>query len=112
MREQTMNQYEGMFIFPETIREEGLEEVVGHAKAEIEKLGGAVLSTIRLGKRTFARCLRKQGSGHYVVIGFQLGADRVSALQERFKLAGETFRVQINRASESPKAESKDGVAQ
>lgn len=112
-QETVLNQYEGMFIFPESIREEALDEAVGRAKAEIEKLGGSIESTIRLGKRSFARKMSKQDGGHYFVIAFHLAGSQVAALQERYKLAGEVFRAQINRALPmSVKAEKKDGVAQ
>lgn len=93
-----MNEYEGMFIFPESLKDEVLEEQLGHVRAEIEKLGGAVDSVTRLGKRNFARLLaRRHSAGHYVVILFRLAGDRVSALRERLKLGGEVFRVQILR---------------
>lgn len=105
-----MNRYEGLYIFPESVREEALDDVLGRAKEEIEKLGGQVDSTIRLGRRTFARRMNKQGAGYYAVISFTLAGDKVGALQERYKLAGEVFRVQINRAPEPEEAEH--GVAQ
>ena len=109
-QDEAMNRYEGLYIFPETIREEALDEVLGRAKEEIEKLGGKVESTIRLGRRSFARRMNKQDAGYYAVIGFTLAGAQINALYERYKLAGEVFRVQINRAPEPQEAEH--GVAQ
>lgn len=94
-----MNEYEGMFIFPESIKEEQLDEVIARTRGEIEKLGGRVENTTRLGKRTFARPLHKQTTGHYVVFGFRLDGAQVAPLQERYKLMEEIFRVQIQRAA-------------
>ncbi len=112
-----MNLYEAMFIFPETVKEEALDEVVGRAKAEIEKAGGQIASTIRLGKRGFARRMKKQDCGHYVVVGFRMEGAQVAPLKERYRLSEEILRVQINRAEEEAPAAVKaaadtDGVAQ
>jgi ribosomal protein S6 len=97
-----VNLYEGMFIFPEAMKEEALEAAVGNLKAEIEKLGGGIESATRLGRRGFARRMGKQGAGHYVVANFRLGGEALPALHERLKLAGEVFRVQITRAEPTP----------
>jgi len=112
-----VNEYEGMFIFPESLKDEVLEEQLGHVRAEIEKLGGAVDSVTRLGKRSFARPLaRRHTAGHYAVINFRLAGDRVRALRERLKLGGEVFRAQIVRrapaAAAAPAKGSGDGVVQ
>ncbi|MBP7274886.1 MAG: 30S ribosomal protein S6 [Kiritimatiellae bacterium] len=94
-----MNRYEGLYIFPESVREEALDEALGRAKEEIEKLGGQVESAIRLGRRTFARRMQKQGAGYYAVIAFRLAGGQIAPLMERYRLAGEVFRVQINCAT-------------
>ena len=94
-----MNAYEGMFIFPDALKDEALEEAVGRVRAEIEKLGGGIDNITRLGKRAFARPLaERHTSGHYVVVNFQLAGDHVAPLRERLRLAGEVFRMQIVRA--------------
>lgn len=106
-----MNRYEGLYIFPESIREEALDEALGRAKEEIEKLGGQVESAIRLGRRTFARRMQKQGAGYYAVIAFQMAGGQVAPLLERYRLAGEVFRVQINRAAAPEPAAKEAGHA-
>ncbi len=108
-----MNTYEGMIIFPETLKEEAWDEAVGRVRAEIEKLGGVVESITRLGKRPFARPLKKRHSaGHYAVINFRLDGGQVSALHERLKLGGEIFRAQFLRVNPAATKGSSDGVAQ
>jgi ribosomal protein S6 len=42
--------YEGLFIFPETLDEEGLDQSIARVKEELEKLGGTLESTTRMGK--------------------------------------------------------------
>ena len=90
-----MNKYEAVVIFSETLKEASLDEAVGRVKAEVKKLGGDVDSTTRLGKRSFARKLKKKESGHYVLMTFRLAADQVRPLQARLKLNEEVFRIQV-----------------
>ena len=87
--------YEGMFIFPKTLSNEELEEVLGTVREEIEKCDGTVSSLTRLGKRQFARPMQKQDAGYYVVITCDLEGDKISVLRERFKLNENVFRVQF-----------------
>ncbi len=103
-----MNKYEAVFIFPEALKD--VEEALGKVRAEIKKLGGDVDSTTRLGKRAFARRMKKQEGGHYVIMTFQLGADQIKPLLARFKLNEEIFRVQIIRAPAHPVAAVKSGA--
>ena len=93
-----MNNYEAMFIFPETLKENVLEEAVTHAKAEIKKLGGEVDSTTRLGKRAFSRIMNKQQAGFYVLTTFKMDGDKIKPLLARYKLSEEVFRVQVVKA--------------
>lgn len=109
-----MNAYEGMFIFPDTLKDEVLDESVGGVRGEIEKLGGAIDSVTRLGKRGFARPLAKRHTaGHYVVINFRLAGDRIPPLRERLKRGSDVFRAQIVRIEPAGEAkEASDGGAQ
>jgi ribosomal protein S6 len=58
--------YEGLFIFPEMLEDEQLDQAIDAVKTEIEKLGGSLESSTRLGKRSFARPMRKKKAGIYV----------------------------------------------
>lgn len=102
--------YEAMFIFPEALKEEGLDAAVDKVKGEIERCGGRVVSTTRLGRRAFARRLQKQQSGHYVVITFGLEGEKIKALQARLKLNEEIFRVQIVCQAAKPAAPAAAGA--
>jgi len=94
-----LNTYEGLFIFPESLDEEALDQAIGRVKEELEKLGGSVESTTRIGKKTFARPLKKQKAGLYVVAMFKLEGSRMDAFKARLKLSTNVFRHQFVEAS-------------
>jgi ribosomal protein S6 len=94
------NLYEGLFIFPETLDEEGLDQAIAEVKVELEKLGGSIESSTRIGKKTFARPLKKQKAGIYVVLMFKIEGTKLDALKARLKLATNVFRHQFVAASE------------
>jgi len=87
--------YEGMFILPKSLAEEEFDKTLASISQEIEKHGGAVKNTVKLGKRHFARPMKKQTSGFYYIIDFELDGDQIDPLLHRFKLGGDVFRVQI-----------------
>jgi ribosomal protein S6 len=91
--------YEGLFIFPETLDEAQLDQAIEAVKVELEKLGGTLESSTRLGKRSFARPLRKKKGGIYVVIMFRLEGGQIDALKRRLKLATNVFRAQFMEKS-------------
>ncbi len=93
--------YEGLFIFPETLDEEGLDQAVVRVKEELEKLGGTLESTTRMGKKDFARPLQKQKAGFYVVLMFRLEGTKIDAFKKRLTLATDVFRSQFVLAEEA-----------
>lgn len=113
-----MNKYEAMIIFRESLKDTEWDEAVEAVKAEVEKLGGAMTSCTRLGKREFARTMKKQTSGHYALLALQLDGDKVAPLLARLKLNEQVFRVQVVTAPANPLPPPKptegegDGVAE
>ena len=97
--------YEGLFIFPETLDEDHLDMSINRVKEEIEKLGGSLESTTRMGKKNFARPLKKQKAGHYVVMMVRLDGRKLDAFRKRLKLASDVFRSQIVAAEEAEAAQ-------
>ena len=97
--------YEGLFIFPEALDEEQMDQAIDAVKAELEKLGGSLENSTRLGKRTFARPLKKKKAGLYAIITFRLEGSRISSLKRRLKLATNVFRAQFMKIDESVVAE-------
>jgi ribosomal protein S6 len=90
--------YEAMFIFPKAMNDEQLEEALAEVRGEIEKTGGEVKNMTRMGKRMFARPMKKQDSGHYVVMNVELDGSAIDVLRGRFKLNDKVFRVQFVNA--------------
>lgn len=93
--------YEGLFIFPEMLEEEQLGQSIDAVKLELEKLGGTLESATRLGKRSFARPMRKKKAGHYVVMMFRLDGGQIDVLKHRLKLVTDVFRAQFLRKEEA-----------
>lgn len=96
--------YEGLFIFPESLSEEELDPSVGAVKTEIEKLDGVFESSTRVGKRSFARPLRKKKAGHYVILMFRMEGKKLTDLKYRLKLATDVFRAQFVKKEEKEDA--------
>ena len=92
--------YEGLFIFPEALDDEGLDQSIAHVKTELEKLDGSLESTTRMGKKTFARPLKKQKAGLYTVMMFRLDGEQIDAFKKRLKLTSNVFRSQFVVAKE------------
>jgi ribosomal protein S6 len=93
--------YEGLFIFPETLEEAQLDQAIDAVKTELEKLGGTLDSSTKLGKRSFSRPLRKKKAGYYVVIMLRLDGLQLDAFKRRLKLATNVFRSQFMLKDES-----------
>jgi len=87
-----------MFILSDVVKADDVDEALNSVRAEIERLGGEVDSMTRLGKRVFARPLKKQEAGQYAVSNFSIEAAKLDALRKRFKLMEEVLRVQFVRA--------------
>jgi ribosomal protein S6 len=87
-----------MFIFPKKLGDDALEDALKEVREEIEKAGGEVTGMTRLGKRPFARPLKKQDSGHYAVIGFTIDGAQIAPLHARFALKDSVLRVQFVKA--------------
>ena len=96
-----MNTYEGLFIFPDKLEDEAVDAVMKEVRLDIEKHGGHVLSGTRLGRRPFARPLKKTHHGHYAVVVFKVDPNRLPSIRSRFKLNDQVLRVQFIRAEEA-----------
>ncbi len=93
--------YEGLFIFPETLAEEQLDQAIDAVKSEVENLGGSFENVTRLGKRSFARPMKKKKAGIYAIIMFHFDGAQIDALKRRLKLSTNVFRAQFMKKDES-----------
>ena len=99
-----MKKYDAIYIFVGVTKDDVLNANLEKALAEVTRIGGTVLSTESLGKRTFARALSKKESGVYVKVRMELPADRIEELIKRYRLVEEVFRVQILAVDERREA--------
>jgi ribosomal protein S6 len=93
-----LNTYDALMIVPGAVADEDLERVFGQVRDEVARLNGSVLRAEKVGKRGFARPLKKQQGGVYARVGFTLDPDSVDALRGWFSLNEDVFRVQVTRA--------------
>lgn len=94
-----MKRYEGLFILNLTGKEEGLNEAVDKLKAEISAAGGKVEAIQKMDKKPFVRVTdKKVTAGHYVNIVFEGTPGITAALQNKFSLVDDVYRVLFSEA--------------
>ncbi len=96
--------YDMICIFPTSLSEEALSDVLTRMDDEVGKLGGQVVSKQPMGERVFARQMKKRDAGLYMTIRCDLEPTSVVALRARLKLVDDLFRSQILVAE--PEAEA------
>lgn len=103
-----MKTYQSLFIFSSSLTDEAIQDILKNVQGEVEKLGGAILSSELTGKKVFARPMKKMETGNYAKVMMSLAPSAVSPLQARLKLNESIFRVQIveirKPVAEAPKA--------
>jgi len=90
-----MKKYDGLYIFVDSAKDEVLDKQIEKVCGEITRLSGTVLDTQVLGKRSFARPMKKRENGIYVKIRFEMDPAQIKTLIARYRLAEEVFRVQV-----------------
>ncbi len=90
-----MKTYEGLFILPNSLDDEGVEKVVQRIQEEITRAGGTVSNRENLGRRGFARRMNKQSGGSYIRLRFDLDPGAMAAFKPRLKIVEGLFRSQV-----------------
>lgn len=90
-----MKTYDALYIFVGIAKDDVLEANLEKALAEVSRLGGNVIAKEALGRRAFARPMKKRENGVYVKVRFELDPAKVDELVNRYHLVEEVFRVQI-----------------
>jgi ribosomal protein S6 len=96
--------YDALYIFVGAAKDETLEKTVEKMRGEITRLSGTILNEEVLGKRSFARVMRKRDHGTYVRIRFELDPANLATLRERYRLLEDLFRVQLLAVDERREA--------
>lgn len=99
-----MTKYEGLLVFPERMQDEEIEAARASVVADLERCGGSLLGSRKLGRRTFARPLKKMRAGVYVRMVFEIAGEQVDALRRRLQLNEGLFRAQITVGDEQSMA--------
>ena len=99
-----MKRYEGLFILDTAGKEEGVKEAIDKITAGLNGAGAKVETVQKLDKRQFSRVAdRRHSSGFYVNVIFNSEPSVAAALQNKFALTAEVFRVLFTESPE-PKA--------
>lgn len=99
-----MKTYDALYIFVGISKDDVLEANLEKALAEITRLGGNVIAKDSLGKRAFARSMKKRDSGVYVKVRFKIDPLKIKELVNRYRLVEEVFRVQFLAVDERREA--------
>jgi small subunit ribosomal protein S6 len=104
--------YEGLFVFPERLQDQEIEEARGSVVADLERCGAMILGARKLGRRTFARPMKKMRAGVYVRMVFDIDGQQVTALRQRLRLNETLMRSQITSGDEKSLAWVQEPVSQ
>lgn len=99
-----MNKYDGLYIFAGSAKDAVLDACIAKMQEEITRLGGKVIRTETLGRRTFAHPIQKRDNGVYAKIRFELAPAQVKTLVDRGRLIDELVRVQFLAVNEKVEA--------
>ena len=99
-----MKTYDALYIFVGIAKDDALEANLEKALAEVTRLGGNVITQDSLGKRGFARPMKKRENGVYVKVRFEFDPSKIDELVKRYQLVEEVFRVQILAVDERREA--------
>jgi small subunit ribosomal protein S6 len=90
-----MKKYDALYIFVGVSKDDVLEANLEKALSEVTRLGGNIIAKDSLGKRAFARPMKKRDNGVYVKVRFELDPLKIKELVARYHLVEEVFRVQF-----------------
>lgn len=99
-----MKKYDALYIFVGVSKDDVLEANLEKALSEVTRLGGNIIAKDSLGKRAFARSMKKRDSGVYVKVRFEIDPLKIKELVNRYRLVEEVFRVQFLAVDERREA--------
>jgi len=87
--------YEAIFVLDERQYDDGGEAFSHELVKQIERLGGQVRERTAMGRKQFARPVRKQTAGIYWDLVFELPPEKVVELKEHYRLNESVFRSEV-----------------
>ena len=95
-----MSTYEAVFILDERRFDDGGEAFAKSVAAFIGELGGKVVEQTSMGRRQFARPIRKQNAGIYWNFIVEVPPAKVGDFKEKYRLNESIFRLAVFGAEE------------
>ena len=96
-----MKRYEGLFILNTAGKEESVKDALDKISADIATAGGKVETVQKMDKKAFSRIAdKKHIAGFYANIIFAGTPTIIKALQSKFSLNEEVFRVLFTESPE------------
>ena len=90
-----MKTYQALFIFSSSLADDVVQETLQTIRNELDKAGGTITATEMLGKRMFARPMKKMETGQYVKLLLQIPPAALAPFTARLRLNERIFRMQI-----------------
>ncbi|MBC8453793.1 30S ribosomal protein S6, partial [PVC group bacterium] len=90
-----MKTYEGLFIFSSSLKDEERKQALEKVYEVLTNAQANVLGKEELGRRSFARPIKKRHSGYYVRVLFESDPQAITKLIARFKLNNDVLRIQL-----------------
>jgi len=90
-----LKKYEAVFIIDERGSEDegrGFSDEFGKL---VSDLGGKIEETVPMGRKQFAREIRKRKAGYYWDFVFTLTPDQVLSIRDRYRLDERVLRLQV-----------------
>lgn len=97
-----MRDYEAVFIVDDRSLNVSLENFTNQVVSQVQDMGGKVHSTESLGRKQFARPIKKQQAGTYLDFIISLDPDKVEDFTESYRLSDEVLRLKIFAYEEKP----------
>ena len=90
-----MNKYELLYIISSSATEEQREGVIEKIKALIEKNGGEIVGTDKMGMKKFAYPIDFENEGFYVLVNFNANSEAISVINNAMNITENVVRQMI-----------------
>jgi small subunit ribosomal protein S6 len=92
-----MNDYEGIFIIKQDLKEEEAKKLFSSIAESVTKAGGSVKKEENWGKRQLTYPVKKAKEAYYYKLDFTAPAKAIETLEGHYKLTPEILRVMITK---------------
>lgn len=90
-----MKKYETIVVLDEkSVNDDGAEFLAELEKLLKKELGGTVHESINMGRKQFAREMKKRKTGIYLDVVHEMTPDKEAKLREKFRLDSRVLRLQ------------------